>query len=451
MCGLVGMAGEIKEGHKEVFRTLLLLNTSRGWDSTGVLKVPVKQVDVPTITKRLGTPYELFMSNVHYDHKGLIFGDVKVLLGHNRYATMGGVDIDGAHPFRFGNIIGAHNGTLRDWSDLSGFAKHSIDSKAIFQTILERGIEDTWKSFTGAAALSWWDEGKQQLNLIRNNERPLSLAFANDGSLILWASESWMIEAALKCKGGKDIKLDVINGIDSNPFNLKPHTLHTFTLKDTRPVLEPCRELEPMVEVSSVVGFWGNTRPAHKSKSSNASRSINLGWGKGFARAGKELIGTTFKILSAVFKQSDTIGLSYTVTGITNNKDLVRLYPRTYGEWVEWKEMAEDPGMRDNVYEITSRPRIEAKNGGRVTYRISTDGVELKDGFEYISYIDHTGKACGRKEAEEDLKEYGNNSCCCCDKSLTVDDEYTYVYYGYAALCKDCDSNEKLKDTMGIY
>ena len=199
MCGLVGLAGNLNDSHKKVFRSLLLLDTVRGWDSTGVLRVPSTISAFKTsVAKELGTPYELFTTSTMFDMKNLVLGNNRVLLGHNRYATMGAVDIEGAHPFTFGPIIGAHNGTLKDWKNLSGFYEHSVDSKAIFQNIYEYGIEHTWSNFTGAAALSWWNEKEKTLNFARNNDRPLFMASLDKRKAIIWASEGWMIEAALK-------------------------------------------------------------------------------------------------------------------------------------------------------------------------------------------------------------------------------------------------------------
>jgi len=445
MCGLVGMAGDLKPQHSIIFRSLLLLNTSRGWDSTGVLRVPVSEEVGATSAKALGTPYDLFNKSFMFDAKGLIDGSSKLLLGHNRYATMGGIGEDSAHPFTFDHITGAHNGTLRDWSDLEGFATHSVDSKALLQHVSSKGIKDAWKSFSGAAALSWWDEEEKTLNLIRNKERPLHLAYADNKSIVIWASEEWMIKAALE--SSPNVKLDPPTKELANPFQLKENYLHTFKLDKEIPKLITVKNLEARVEVKKNYGFKGGGYTNAWSPNYN-ERSVG-GWARGLSKAPKTIIGTNFSITSGVVKYRKGVGSLYIINGTTTLGDTVRIYPTTRAEWEALKDVPFTRGMEKNVYEITRRPRVESGASYRKTYRLGPDGFTLSSGTEFLVYIDKDNTACNREDATLDL-EYVGGRCSCCDTKLHVEDNYEYIYQGYAILCIDCVSNDELRNMMGV-
>lgn len=235
MCGIVGVSGNLYAKHAKVFRDMLCFDYIRGVDSTGVAVVPMTLGAEPIVEKELGHPGNLWDWNQSqiFDERGLCSTVKRVMIGHNRHATLGRVNVDNAHPFTYDHITGVHNGSLRDWSDLEGYAENEVDSKSIFQTIAAKGIDHCWKNFVGAAALVWWDNKEGTLNLIRNAERPLWMCYNKDGNVLFWASEKWMILAATS-KERSDIPLMLKKdeeGKDTNVydiFQLKPHHLHTF-------------------------------------------------------------------------------------------------------------------------------------------------------------------------------------------------------------------------------
>src|SRR3546814_8848521 len=65
-------------------------------------------------------------------------------VGHNRFATKGKVNDLNAHPFHYGNIVGAHNGTLEksSWDALDKKLGEDtdVDSQAIITSIATFGI-----------------------------------------------------------------------------------------------------------------------------------------------------------------------------------------------------------------------------------------------------------------------------------------------------------------------
>lgn len=216
MCGIVGVAGEITVDLKKTFNQMLIVDQLRGDHSTGVLSVR-NHDELCKITKVLGGPSNLDDSKSYNDQ----YTDYnKVLLGHNRYATSGKVTARNAHPFEFDSLVGVHNGSLRNYTQLPGYGKFNVDTEVLYDAIDQIGLEASLAKITGAYTLVYWDKDKSQMVFIRNNERPLYMAFTEGLKSFLWASEAWMLEG---CAQRNNVKLDEI-------FLLKPDTLVTLPI-----------------------------------------------------------------------------------------------------------------------------------------------------------------------------------------------------------------------------
>lgn len=200
MCGLVGVAGRIFHAEKKAFKFLHQFDETRGEHSSGMAVIGDKgSIDV---FKKVGIPHDLWRAEpTIFDDKDHVYksNNVKVMIGHNRYATMGAKVDKNAHPFHHGNIVGAHNGTLSShWlHKLDGYNKFDVDSEAIFYSLNKNGLEKTMDTLHGAWALTWWDASNNTMNFIRNKERPLNFMWSKDRQTIFWASEPWMLLAAL--------------------------------------------------------------------------------------------------------------------------------------------------------------------------------------------------------------------------------------------------------------
>lgn len=166
----------------------------------------------------LGGPENL-MAYEDFDDRATYKKASKLLLGHNRMATVGAVTEDNAHPFYADHLTGAHNGTLSDenFKRLDDHKSYEVDSECLYNNIANKGL-DTLKSLTeglhtGAWALTYYDSEEKTINFIRNEHRPLWYAFNEKGDTIFWASEAWMINIACARNGVK------LKGIKELPVN----------------------------------------------------------------------------------------------------------------------------------------------------------------------------------------------------------------------------------------
>lgn len=188
MCGIVGVCGKILTREENIFKTLLCLDTIRGPDSTGVLGVSANGES--GIFKDVGTPWHSF-SNPGF---AKIFKYTNVLLlGHNRAATVGAVNAENAHPFDVGDIIGVHNGTLRNEQKLNDNALFDVDSQTLLHNFAANGVKETVKIVDGAFAVVFYDKRDHTVHFLRNKERPLYFVYSEDKKTLLWASEPWML------------------------------------------------------------------------------------------------------------------------------------------------------------------------------------------------------------------------------------------------------------------
>lgn len=211
MCGLVSVIARRPQGLSskviDIFEQMLILDTLRGKDSTGVMGV--KGNGSVDIIKQAEQPYFMFRTNGWTSFRNRAFGDGKILAGHNRAATRGVVTNENAHPFYEKNIVLMHNGTLDyGWEKMTK-AKVEVDSHAICHAMTEGTPQEVIPTIEGAFALLWYDMETERFHAVRNNDRTLCLITTADYYFL--ASESWMATIPLmreKIKVEDNILLD---------------------------------------------------------------------------------------------------------------------------------------------------------------------------------------------------------------------------------------------------
>jgi hypothetical protein len=240
---------------------MMLLNYFRGGHSTGFAAVR-NNGDVK-IAKQLGGPWDLW--EYPSFKEALNANQSCAFLAHARHATRGSVSTVNAHPFKFGHIIGQHNGTL-DHSCITELKdilmeEYPVDSMYIYAAIEALGVKDTIPLLRGSWALSYVDLEQGTFNLLRNTERPLCYATTKDSKAIFFASEWPMIAAGLAKNGDKTEYRELARDGEGNRFfSLPKDYLFTWDINGlkkgkAKPVCTKLEGKEPfLAPVSSNVG-----------------------------------------------------------------------------------------------------------------------------------------------------------------------------------------------------
>jgi len=195
MCGIVGVASPtpMTLPMKEFFQDLLFHDVIRGPHATGVAAIDT--FDRSLCVEKKAVPAPLFLYDKEVMENLFAFKhNFNIYIGHNRYATSGAKDADAnAHPFVHGDIVGVHNGSLRDQKLLAESEKFVVDSDNLYYHLDEHGLDDTIKKTNGAYALVWYNREENTLNFLRNDERPMAIGKLSNGSWV-WASEMGMLK-----------------------------------------------------------------------------------------------------------------------------------------------------------------------------------------------------------------------------------------------------------------
>lgn len=143
MCGLFGAIGSRISSDK--IRSLALVNRERGTHGTGLFDSSGKFIKTGSdaLDALATTEFSKFIG-----HRGRWF-----LAGHTRYATRGSKTKRNAHPFRYGCIIGAHNGIV------SAPHSYKVDSEYLFDSLNKAGgdYQRAFAKIDGYWGLTWFD------------------------------------------------------------------------------------------------------------------------------------------------------------------------------------------------------------------------------------------------------------------------------------------------------
>lgn len=485
MCGITGVAGNLNQKSLDVLRDMMITSQVRGMDSAGVCVVPSYSQGKIEIQKD-AVPMSVFLvENPLFDYKLRIKSIPKAVIAHARAATLGRVTQDNAHPFQYGNVIGVHNGSLTDWNGLEDYKSLDVDSKAIFNTIAKKGIDHTWKSFRGPAALVWWDQEDSSINMIRNEDRGLYVVFSEKKDAIFWASELWMITTAAMRNGVSLHKEKDSNGVEILDFlYLEPDNLYKFIPSNINIEMKEVRKLEKKPFPTPVVGR------IHGTRGSNSVRSfmefpriprtqIKFDWVENFDKADKSMVGRVFQLnfiveANSIIAKPD--GRRFFV-GQLADKTRVEVYPQTLADWAVWKKIMEENhekiSHREGTYvfanvkcKFTTRPRVGYVHNNLLCYRISSDGVSVvgdtKEEGKILPFSSGKEKLyewrnslVNEKTWNDLLKQATDGSCSCvwCNSPIMIEDhnEIKILDRRMGVLGSCCANDEEVNREVSMY
>lgn len=282
MCGIVGIVSKYTNGFSgkeaDVFRDMLFVDTLRGFDSTGVFGVSNTSNVVVHKDAINGPDFIKTNDFINFRNTGISSG--KIMVGHNRAATRGIINAANAHPFYIpitgsdrdpqDHIILVQNGTWK--GDHKQIKDTEVDTEVIAHILAEEeDIEKALHKINAAYALVWYNTKTQKLYLVRNDERPLCIAYTEDDGLV-FASE---INTILWACSRNDLKLKQV------PYLIKENHVLDATLDTvTKKVTHISYDVKPRPKserVSVWMGEWGETHIVQRALTVNQeARNSNV-------------------------------------------------------------------------------------------------------------------------------------------------------------------------------
>lgn len=215
MCGVIGFISE-KAASKEqiaLFRNLLIEDTRRGSDSTGLAAVGDGSA---WIAKRAVDGQEFV---VRGEANFLFDKEIYAAIGHNRAASRGGVNDRNAHPFGLqvggGWDFACHNGTFSHGiAEFLNTEDYPVDSEVVLTKIAKdyeqsgniiEAIKGNCRKITsenkGSYAVLYLATGNKEVYAFRDDNRPLAAIKTRDHGLWLCSTKDIFKDAWTRLEG----------------------------------------------------------------------------------------------------------------------------------------------------------------------------------------------------------------------------------------------------------
>lgn len=226
MCGIFGVVNGKKNRNankslRDMMEQAFVAGSLRGTDAAGLF-----QVDDKLYMYKRAMHGAAFAGSDKVAPYIMDSDTCKVFVGHNRAVTAGEVVDRNAHPFtgfteQGRTVIGVHNGTLQGWDK----TKFKVDSDwAIDKIATEK--EKAFKDISGAYCFVWYDQDDEShLNMLRNYDRPMFVAFIKNQDRMVFASE-YMMLAWLAQRNNIELEDYVID--------LSPGVMYKFPIENPR-------------------------------------------------------------------------------------------------------------------------------------------------------------------------------------------------------------------------
>lgn len=198
MCGIVGYIQTKPDADKEkkylkVFTELLIHDTIRGMDSTGLAVIPLDKSKEIMIEKRALAGFDFVGTEEYHRATGYMETTPSLVIGHNRAATRGAINDANAHPFKYDHITLVHNGGITNFKELDSGSTSDVDSAHVAAAIAKYGYAHTLPKLDGYAILVWHDARDHTIHFARTNNRALCWMW-DEFDTLWYASEHKMLE-----------------------------------------------------------------------------------------------------------------------------------------------------------------------------------------------------------------------------------------------------------------
>lgn len=421
MCGCVGMAGPLTGKKEQVIKTLLILDSLRGVDSTGMAVIG-RNGDVK-MAKNLGDPYQL-LDTAQFNRA--LNGVNSVIIGHNRWGTVGGNSRHTIHPFDLGTIVGAHNGTVTSKWRLKDANSFKTDSEAIFNSIQEVGLKETVDLLEGAWALVWYDAVFKTINFLRNKERPLYFVTDEEGCLY-WASEKWMLSVALS---RHDIKHQEILPL--------PEDMHVRSEIDDNGIISKPTAVEMKAPPKTIYVYQGNFNKQESKVETQAPAPFPLVAQSRTLISSNAYSGRAGVRLEIIGRRTDNSGASFLRCFDPEERNrVIRLYYFTKTDPVD---LWESQDIIANIGEIK-----QDKFSMEYFYKVVHSSVKLATPIPGDrSYKDNKGNLLTKKEWEDKYQ-----ACSFCTSPLDADQQNLFTSEG-DIICQHCCEDEQVTQYINL-
>lgn len=209
MCGLTGIILGNNPRHvddyewlKEAFTETLLRSQARGPHATGFAVI---RRDGSYLLLKRPVPATAFVRMEEYeDIMAELDGEVSIIMGHTRYRTIGSeLKAHNNHPIRVGRIIGTHNGTIYNASELAkayNLSRYAdVDSEVLFRMANKyrhpRVFNSKLKLLKGQMTAVMVNLNTPNRIRIYKGNKPLSMRMVDDMEAVFYISDPQYFES----------------------------------------------------------------------------------------------------------------------------------------------------------------------------------------------------------------------------------------------------------------